>query len=96
MKNYEDIINAISFASLLPPRYFKSKCYSAQLDSTKPVQADSKLFTGRSLSQPSHALCLQGTIFQFEYIQVQIISQEVIIDDVYCFDVFAGQVGRDG
>jgi hypothetical protein len=29
--------------------------------------------------------------FQFEYIQVQRMSQEVIIDDV-----FAGQVGRDG
>ena len=92
MKNYED---AISFASLLPPRYFKSKCYSAQDEATNPLCADSKIFTGRSLIQLSYVLCLQVTIFQFEYIKVQRISQEVRINDVDWFDVLASQVGRE-
>jgi len=96
MKNYQDLINAVYFASLLPPRYFKSKCYSTQLDVTKPESADSKRFTRHSLTQPRYALCLQGNIFQFEYTEVQRISQEVRINDVGCFDVLAGQVDRDG
>jgi hypothetical protein len=95
-KNYEDHKNVISFVSLSPPRYFKSKFYSAQFDATNPVCADSKLSTGRSLIQLSYALCLQGTIFQFEYTEVQRISQDVGINDVGCFDVLASQVGGGG